>query len=181
MSARITTRLALSAIVVAGVLASASPALAGVTGHIGRATDVGTLCYANVNRVVVNPPQVGSSAITNFSTVVSGGWYGGGFHNQRVSYQAYLYSWDAVLRTWRWTGLKGPLYTGTAGDSVQPIVWNGNESGGVSSWYVGRGYYAVHFHLTWHADYLAPGGMWEDWSGSYVGLGAVANGYCYFA
>jgi hypothetical protein len=182
MSARITTRLALSALVVLSVLASASPALASVTGHIGQAKEGGTLCYGDRPRVVVNPPYVASSAITNPSVFVSGGMYGGGFHAQRVSYQAFLYYWNAGLRKWLYTGVKGPLYTGTAYQVLQPVVWDNNEWGGTTVFNVSRGYYyAVHFHLNWHADNLAPGGTWEDWSVSYEGLGAVATrDYCGF-
>lgn len=181
MSARIiTTRLALSALVVVATLVSASPALASVTGHIGRATDLRVLCYGDSPRVVVSPPYMASSAITNSTVYVSGGWYGGGFHAQRVSYQAYLYYWNASLRQWKWTGVQGPRYYGTAYDNLGPVVWDNNEMGGVTRFNTGRGYYAVHFHVWWHADNLAPGGMWEDWSASYEGLGAIASGYCGF-
>jgi hypothetical protein len=181
MSPTIRRRIAIGALLALWALASASSAPGGtIRGHIGGAAEGGTLCYRNNDRIIVRPPYMSSSAILDWSkvtTFVSGGAYGGGWHAQRVEYQAFLYRWNGS--NWAWTGRSGPLYTGWTYDALQPVVWDNMDLGGTTVFgYPGRGYFVVYLRLTWKADGLGPGGTWEDFGWSYEYLNGASAGYC---
>jgi hypothetical protein len=181
MKRMIQKSLVISALVTIAALAATSAAFpAIVKGHIGGHYEGGTLCYQNVNRMIVRPPQMSSSAILDWSKVTtfySGGQYGGGWHAQRVSYQAFLYRWNGS--SWSWTGRYGPLYSGWTYDAIQPVVWDNNDMGGTTVFSSpGRGYFTVYLRLTWYADSLTPGGTREDFGRSYQYLNGVGSSFC---
>jgi hypothetical protein len=123
---------------------------------------------------------VSSSAIldwTKVTTFVSGGQYGGGWHPQRVAYQAFLYRWTGS--SWTWTGRSGPVYAGWTYDALQPVVWDNRDMGGTTVFaYPGGGYFAVYTRLTWYADAIGPGGTLEGLAGWYEYLNGATGGYC---
>jgi hypothetical protein len=179
MAATIRTSLAV-AILVLSALATSSAALgATVRGHVGQSAEGGTLCYRYHDRLIVRPPLMASSLIdqSKATTFVSGGLYGGGWHAQRVAYQAFLYRWNGS--SWTWTGRSGPLYSGWTYDALQPVVWDNRDMGGTTVFsYPGGGYFAVYLRLTWYADALAPGGTREWLAGWYEYASGATDGYC---
>jgi hypothetical protein len=180
---RTRNHLFLSLVILAlSLLVPVASASAATTGHIGSVLEGGTLCYGNTSRIIVRPPYIGSSAILDWSkvtTVYGGGGFGGGFHTQRVSYQAFLYRWNGYA--WAYTGRPGPLYSGWAYDSRQSIVWNNMDMGGSTVFHnPGPGYFRVRLIVTWHADALTPGGVWDVFGTQYEYLNGSADWWCQY-
>jgi hypothetical protein len=153
------------------LVASSADAMT-VSGRAGGFHEGGTTCYVNPsypsrNRVIVQPPVMSSSPVSNNGTVtVGGGLYGGGNHVQTVGYRAFLYRWNGA--TWSYTGAYGALHRGSTGDVLQPVLWTTGLNGGSTVFNTpSRGFYRVFLRAYWFADALAGGGTAQGWSGLY--------------
>jgi hypothetical protein len=163
MSLRRIGRALIAAGIASLVLAGGAQA-ATYSGQTGSFSESGVTCYLNpqypaYNRVIVQGPNMSSSDVPHGNTfTVGGGWYGGGWHVQRVGYRAYLYKWNGS--SWGYTGVYGPLEQGQTADALQPVVW---DDGSGSTWFntPGHGYYRVYLRLYWFADSQANSGSAE--------------------
>jgi hypothetical protein len=152
-------------------LASALPAQADASGQIGSYEEAGVTCYLDPprpqnNRVIVQGPHMSSSPVPAGSIfIVGGGWFGGGFHVQKVGYQAFLYKWNG--QTWVWTQT-GPVFRGQTADALQPVLWSDGIWGGSTVFSTpGRGHYLVYMRYFWFADAQTGAGSAEGFARVY--------------
>jgi hypothetical protein len=155
-----------------------SSAHADTSGVVGSYNEGGVTCYTNqgrpdLARVIVEPPQMSSSpSDTSGPFYVGGGYYGGGFHPQKVGYQATLNRWDGQA----WVPVQdGPQVTGNTQDALQPVIWDGEPSTSFST--PESGAYSVYIRYYWFQDDLSVGGSQENWAVEYE---QGRSSYCEF-
>lgn len=153
----------------AAPLATATAAHADTSGTVGSYQEAGVTCYLDPanpqnNRVIVQGPEMSSSPTADSSTFyVGGGMFGGGFHPQRVGYQANLYQWDGT----QWVpAVAGDMLAGQTQDALQPVGWDSTGA----TWFAtpGSGDYAVYMQYYWYgADGQTIDGWQADWAQVY--------------